>query len=199
MTVTDQGPDVLGQIEKDARKRAMLISATPGSDFGININVRPSSTEDAVSKMQSIIDEAKAQNLQNRSITLELNQNYLSSDLNSIIRIVQDCKENGLKICLDDFGAGRSDLNQMELSQPNSIALNAQLVRDVDTNGTKQAIIRGLVQTCDDLAIDIIAKHVETERELDWLISEGIDLFQGGFFGNPKLDEFPTDIRLPEQ
>lgn len=197
MTVADQGAEALGQIEEDARKHAMLMSAKPGMDFGININVRPVSVEDAVGKMQSIIDEAKAQNLANRSITLELNQDYLSGDLNSIIRIVQDCKENGLKICLDDFGAGRSDLNRLEMSQPNSIALNAQLVRDVDTNGTKQAIIRGLVQTCDDLGIDIIAKHIETQREFDWLLAEGIDLFQGGFFGNPKLDEFPKDVRLP--
>lgn len=198
MTTADQGAEVLGAIEEGARKRAMLISNKPGADFGININVRPVSAKDAVTKMQSIIDEAKAQNLLNRCITLELNQDYLNSDLNSIISIVQDCKENGLKICLDDFGAGRSGLNQMEMSQPNSIALNAQLVRDVDKNGTKQAILRGLVQTCDDLGIDIIAKYVETQSEFDWLVSEGIDLFQGGFFGNPTLDEFPTEVRIPE-
>jgi EAL domain-containing protein (putative c-di-GMP-specific phosphodiesterase class I) len=198
LTTADQGSEVLGAIEEDARKRAMLMSDQLGADFGININVRPINAKDAVTKMQSIIDQAKAQNLLNRSITLELNQDYLSSDLNSIITIVQDCKENGLKICLDDFGAGRSGLNQMEMSQPNSIALNALLVRDIDNNGTKQAIIRGLVQTCDDLGIDIIAKHVETQSEFDWLVSEGIDLFQGGFFGNPKLDEFPTDVRIPE-
>lgn len=196
-TTADQGAEVLGAIEDEARKRAMLISDQLGADFGININVRPISANDAVAKMQSIIDQAKAQNLPNRSITLELNQDYLNTDLNSIITIVQDCKENGMKICLDDFGAGRSDLNRMEMSQPNSIALNAQLVRDIDKNGTKQAIIRGLVQTCDDLGIDIIAKHVETQSEFDWLVSEGLDLFQGGFFGNPKLDELPTDLRIP--
>lgn len=198
MTAVDQGAEVLGAIEEDARKLAMLISAQPNADFGININVRPMNAEDAVTKMQSIIDEANAQNLHNRSITLELNQDYLSSDLNSVVTIVQDCKENGLKICLDDFGAGRSGLNQMEMSQPNSISLNSQLVRDIDINGTKQAIVRGLIQTCDDLGIDIIAKHVETQSEFDWLLSEGIDMFQGGFFGNPKLNEFPTDVRIPE-
>ena len=198
MTAVDQGAEVLGAIEEDARKLAMLISAQPDADFGININVRPMNAEDAVTKMQSIIDEANAQNLQNRSITLELNQDYLNSDLNSVVTIVQDCKENGLKICLDDFGAGRSGLNQMEMSQPNSISLNSQLVRDIDINGTKQAIVRGLIQTCDDLGIDIIAKYVETQSEFDWLLSEGIDMFQGGFFGNPKLNEFPTDVRIPE-
>lgn len=198
VTAADQDSEVLDKIEEDARKRAMSISGQAYEDFGININVRPTNARDAVSKMQSIIDQAKAQDLQNRSITLELNQDFLDNDLNSVVTIVQDCKENGLRICLDEFGAGRSDLNQMEMSQPNSIALNAQLVRDVDSNGTKQAIIRGLVQTCNDLGIDIIAKHVETQSEFEWLVSEGIDLYQGGFFGNPRLDVFPTDARIPE-
>jgi EAL domain-containing protein (putative c-di-GMP-specific phosphodiesterase class I) len=110
---------------------------------------------------------------------------------------VQDCKENQLNICLDDFGAGRPGLNQMEMSQPNSIALNAKLVRDIDTNGAKQAIIRGLMQTCDDLGIDVIAKHVETTGEYEWLVSEGIDLFQGGLFGTPQLGSMPTAIHIP--
>lgn len=198
MTTANYGCDVLGAIEEHARKRAMLISVQPIAEFSININLRPTSAEDAVVKMQSIINEAQAQSLSNRSITLELNQDYLSGDLNSVITIVQDCKASGLKICLDNFGAGRSGLNQMESSEPNSIALNARLVRGIDQIGTKQAIIRGLIQTCDDLGIDIVAKHVETQREFDWLVSEGIDLFQGEFFSSPKLDEFPTAVRVPE-
>lgn len=198
MRAGDQAPELLATIEENARQRAMVISANPDVSKGININVRPTSPEDAIAKMQSIIDQANTQKLDSRKITLELNQDYLSGDLNSIITIVQDCKENGLNICLDDFGAGRSGLNQMELSQPNSIALNAKLVRDIDNNGAKQAIIRGLMQTCDDLGIDVIAKHVETRAEFDWLASEGIDLFQGGLFGNPQIEVLPTQAYFPE-
>ena len=84
------------------------------------------------------------------------------------------------------------------MCQPNSIALNAKLVRDIDNNGAKQAIIRGLMQTCDDLGIDVIAKHVETRAEFDWLASEGIDLFQGGLLGNPQIEVLPTQAYFPE-
>jgi blue light- and temperature-responsive anti-repressor len=198
LAAADLAQEYLAGVEDSARERAMSISAKPGEQQGININVRPTSPADAITKMQSIIDQANSQNIESRKITLELNQDYLSGDLNSIIAIVQDCKENGMNICLDDFGAGRSGLNQMEMSQPNSIALNAKLVRDIDSNGAKQAIIRGLMQTCDDLGIDVIAKYVETKGEFDWLLGEGIDLFQGGLFGHPMLDALPTDVRIPE-
>jgi EAL domain-containing protein (putative c-di-GMP-specific phosphodiesterase class I) len=197
LTALDHDAEPLSKIEALARERAMLLSAEPDSIQNININVRPTSPQDAVATMRAIIDLSKKQDVQDRQITLELNQDYLNGDVNSIIAIVQDCKENQLNICLDHFGAGRSGLNQIEMSQPNSIALNAKLVRDIDTNGAKQAIIRGLMQTCDDLGIDVIAKHVETSGEYAWLASEGIDLFQGGLFGNPQLGSMPTTIRIP--
>lgn len=197
LTASDQDAGPLSEIEALARERAMLLSAEPGSIQNININVRPTSPQDAIATMRAIIDLSRKQDVQDRQITLELNQDYLNGDVNSIIAIVQDCKENQLNICLDHFGAGRSGLNQIEMSQPNSIALNAKLVQDIDTNGAKQAIIRGLMQTCDDLGIDVIAKHVETTGEFEWLVSEGIDLFQGGLFGNPQLGSMPATVRIP--
>lgn len=197
LTAADQDAQPLSEIEAMARERAMTLSAQPGSIQNININVRPTSPQDAVATMQAIIDLARQQDVRDRQITLELNQDYLNSDINSIIAIVQECKENQLNICLDHFGAGRSGLNQMEMSQPNSIALNAKLVRDVDVNGAKQAIVRGLMQTCDDLGIDVIAKHVETVAEFEWLAGEGIDLFQGGLFGAPQLGAMPATVKVP--
>lgn len=197
LTSADQDAQPLSEIEAMARERAMTLSAQPGSIQNININVRPTSPQDAVATLQAIIDLARQQDVRDRQITLELNQDYLNSDINSIIAIVQECKENQLNICLDHFGAGRSGLNQMEMSQPNSIALNAKLVRDVDTNGAKQAIIRGLMQTCDDLGIDVIAKHVDTVAEFEWLAGEGIDLFQGSLFGNPQLGTMPSEAHVP--
>lgn len=196
MSAGDLAPEAWAELEGSAKELAMQISAGPDRPTGININVRPTSPADAIARMQSIIDQANAQNIDARTITLELNQDYLNGDLNSIITIVQDCKENGLHICLDDFGAGRSGLNQMEMSQPNSIAINAKLVREIDRNGAKQAIIRGLIQTCDDLGIDVIAKHVETKEEFEWLLSEGIDLFQGGYICNPLLEKLPINLRI---
>ncbi len=194
----DRSPELLAEAEETARRRAMMISATPDASRGININVRPTSLEGATAMMKSIIDEISFQKSDGRNVTLELNQDYINEDINSMAMIVQNCKENGLNICLDDFGAGRSALNQIEISQPNSIALNAKLVRDIHSNGAKQAIIRGLVQTCDDLGIDVIAKYVETRDEFHWLAGEGIDLFQGGLIGNSRLDHLPTEFYIPE-
>ena len=71
------------------------------------------------------------------------------------------------------------------------ISLNEDLVRDIDVNGAKQAIVRGILQTCDDLGIDIIAKHVNSEDEYQWLIDEGISLIQGDFIAKPAFESLP--------
>ena len=198
LTASDQPKEILARINQQVWERALEITSRPDCASSININLLPSDTSNAIDQMKSIIDIADRQKVDSRAITLELNQDYLSGDLASVIAIVQDCKESGLSICLDNFGAGRSGLNQLEMSQPNSLALNEKLVREVDANGAKQAIIRGLIQTCDDLAIDVIAKYVETEREYHWLAAEGIELFQGGLFAHPHLDK-PTGVaNFPE-
>lgn len=194
----DQPIEVLAKIEEEIWHRALEITARPDATRSINVNLLPTDSENAVRQMEAIIDIAQKQDVDSRLVTLELNQDFLSGDLASVISIVQKCKESGLAICLDHFGAGRSGLNQLEMSQPNSIALNEKLVRGVDMNGAKQAIIRGLMQTCDDLAIDVIAKHVETQDEFDWLNNEGVDLFQGGLIGNPKLAEPDQTAHIPK-
>ena len=193
----DQPIELLAKIEEDTWHRALEITARPDLSRSINVNLLPADAPSAVTQMEAIIDIASRQNIDSRMITLELNQDFLSGDLASVISIVQKCKESGLAICLDHFGAGRSGLNQLEMSQPNSIALNEKLVRGIDTNGAKQAIVRGLMQTCDDLAIDVIAKHVETMGEFEWLAGEGIDLFQGGLIGRPKLHEPGETAQIP--
>jgi len=58
--------------------------------------------------------------------------------------------------------------------------------------------LRGLVQTCSDLGIDIIAKGVETFDEYSWLREEGIDLFQGYLFAKPGFEQLPRPM-LPAE
>jgi blue light- and temperature-responsive anti-repressor len=65
------------------------------------------------------------------------------------------------------------------------------LIRNIDTRGPRQAIIRGIVRACNDLGIEIIAERVETEAEYWWFRDEGIVLFQGYLFAKPGFEQLP--------
>jgi EAL domain-containing protein (putative c-di-GMP-specific phosphodiesterase class I) len=72
------------------------------------------------------------------------------------------------------------------------ISLNKNLVQGIDSNAARQAIVRGVTQTCAELGIAIIAKHVETLAEYAWLRCNGIHLFQGDLIANPAFEQLPS-------
>ena len=65
------------------------------------------------------------------------------------------------------------------------------LVRGVDQDKARQAIVNGTVKMCEQLGVRALAEGVETHSEFAWLRKAGIELFQGYLFGRPGFEELP--------
>jgi EAL domain-containing protein (putative c-di-GMP-specific phosphodiesterase class I) len=61
------------------------------------------------------------------------------------------------------------------------------LVRGVDSDVRRQAIVKGIVVTCQLMGTELIAEGVETKAERDCLVEMGIDLIQGYWFSKPAF------------
>ena len=103
----------------------------------------------------------------------------------------------GVQFAIDDFGAGYAGLNLLADFQPDTLKLDMSLVRDVESKGPRQAIVRGVIRTCQDLGIDIVAEGVESLGEYGWLRCEGISLYQGYLFARPAFRALP-EVRFPD-
>jgi blue light- and temperature-responsive anti-repressor len=101
-------------------------------------------------------------------------------------------RATGLRLVIDDFGAGYSGLNLLADFQPDVIKLDMHLVRNIDSKGPRQAIVRALIQACVDLGIELVAEGVETEAEYRWFKRVGVTLFQGFLFGRPTFEALST-------
>jgi EAL domain-containing protein (putative c-di-GMP-specific phosphodiesterase class I) len=66
------------------------------------------------------------------------------------------------------------------------------LIRNIQSRGPRQAIVRGILRTSEDLGIDVLAEGVETVGEYEWLCGEGIVLFQGYLFSRPSFEALST-------
>jgi EAL domain-containing protein (putative c-di-GMP-specific phosphodiesterase class I) len=62
-----------------------------------------------------------------------------------------------------------------------------ELLRGVDENIARQAIVRGLTNVAADLGVQVLAEGVETEGEFKTLAGMGVRLFQGYYFGRPHV------------
>lgn len=147
--------------------------------------------------ISSMLDAANKAAISPNRIILKVNQDNLIGDVELFARMIQEFRAAGLKLAIDTFGAGRSSMNLLETYQPDYISLNAQLVNGIESNGARQAIVRGIHQSCQDLGIEVIANHIHSFAEFEWFNHEGISLFQGDLIAKPEFETLSTGF-IPE-
>ena len=179
------------------RIAALESAARLGLRTRININFQPSDIAHSATAISSLLAAAERCGIPFESIILEVLESEIIRDSGDFSARMNPYRTSGLTFAIDDFGAGYAGLNLLADFQPNLIKIDMNLVRGIESNGPRQAILRGIVRTCLDLGIDIIAEGVESAEEYDWFRREGIELFQGFLLAKPEFDRLPADFHLP--
>ncbi len=108
--------------------------------------------------------------------------------------IITTYKRLGFKTAIDDFGAGYSGLNLLAKFQPDIVKLDMGLIRNVDTDRIRRALVAGVVRICRDIGVEVLAEGIETLGEHLALTDMGIDLQQGYLFARPALEQLATPV-----
>ena len=107
-------------------------------------------------------------------------------DIENIAKYLKPFREQGMRIAIDDFGAGWSNLPRVEALYPEFLKLDQQVVRHVHTNQQTQGIVAGMVSFCMRIGVQMIAEGIET-REQDTVVKLlGVQIGQGFFYDLPK-------------
>jgi len=184
------------RFDTNCRAVAVNLAARLGLSCGLHLNFLARNINDARSAIQSTLESAERNGIDPNFIVLEIDQDKLIGDPKQFATVIEEYRSGGLRIAIDHFGAGLAGLNLLEPYRPEMICLNQQLVRNIDKNGPRQAIVLGVHQTCIDLGIDLIAKNVETYAEYTWFREQDINLIQGNFIAAPEFEKLPS-VTLP--
>lgn len=120
------------------------------------------------------------------NVIIEITEKTAISDYKSFCRILDNYKSQGYRIAIDDTGAGYSGLKTLAETRPHFIKVDMDLVRDIDKDGLKQAMMKALYDISLLTGSQIIAEGIETRDELDILVSIGIPYGQGFYLQKPK-------------
>jgi EAL domain-containing protein (putative c-di-GMP-specific phosphodiesterase class I) len=96
------------------------------------------------------------------------------------------CEKQNLKIAIDDFGVGLSDMDLVDMYSPDIVKLDRTLISDIDTKPEKQENVFKLVQHFHSKNIMVVAEGIERKEEFDMLVEMGIDLYQGYYLAMPE-------------
>jgi blue light- and temperature-responsive anti-repressor len=184
-------PENMHRFDATLRESAISLAAKLGISCNLNLNLLPCGLEHSDEAILTTIDAANQNGVSLEKIILEITETEIISDHRMFVDKINKYRGLGIKFSIDDFGAGFSGLNLLAEFQPDDIKLDMFLVRDIDSNGPRQAIIRGILRTCQDLGVEIIAEGVESTAEYLWLKGEGIEFFQGYLFAKPGFEHLP--------
>lgn len=129
-------------------------------------------------------------------LTLELTEQIMGRDKSAVRKQMEDVKALGVRFALDDFGSGRSSVENLKLFLFDEIKIDGAYITRLDTQDIGQMLVKTVLAMARTLEIEAVAKHVETERQLEFLTENGCDRFQGYLFATPKsADDFLTLVR----
>ena len=178
----------IAAFDEDAHRKAIALASRLGLRTNLHLNVARCATNGDFQHVESVIETAKRCGIDPSKIVLEIKHEASTSDPAALSSWLRTCRAAGLKICIDDFGSGHAGLALLDHYQPETISLSMWMSRSIHNHGPRQAIIRGLIQTCSDLGIEVISKGVESNEEYTWLRENGIECFQGYLLAKPGLE-----------
>jgi EAL domain-containing protein (putative c-di-GMP-specific phosphodiesterase class I) len=118
-------------------------------------------------------------------IALELTEHAPVADYAALSQALSLLRARGVRLLIDDAGAGFASLKHVLDLAPDAIKLDLSLTRDIDRDPVRRALAASLVGFARELGASLIAEGVETAAELRALRELGISHGQGYYLGRP--------------
>jgi diguanylate cyclase (GGDEF)-like protein/PAS domain S-box-containing protein len=118
-------------------------------------------------------------------LTLELTESATLSDPAAAEPILQQIHDHGLRIALDDFGAGYSSLARLREMPVETVKIDRAFLREVPENREASAIVTAILHLSRALGRTAVAEGVETEAQRAFLAGEHCELAQGFLLARP--------------
>jgi len=178
--------------DQACRVKAVKLAAELGMTSLLSINFMPNAVYQPELCIRATLAAAEQYRFPIERIIFEITEGERVDDQSHLIKIINYYQETGLKTAIDDFGAGYSGLNLLANLKTDFVKLDMALIRNIHLDKARQAIIKGIAQACEELAITLIAEGVETFDEVSVLQSYGVELFQGYYFARPLFQSLPS-------
>ncbi len=184
-----QAQRLMGPIGRIALRRALDAArgwqraGRPPVPVLVHVSAAEFQAPDFVASVQQALQEA---GVAGALLELELTEQLLSDDLGSALQTLRRLRALGVRIAIDDFGAGHGSLACLRRLPLDRLKLDRGFVTELPGDAVAQAVALALLQLAQALAIEVIAEGVETAAQRDWLIAHGCPVMQGRLIAPPQ-------------
>ncbi len=157
-------------------------------DAGIHrpvaVNVSPSQFANPgfIDRIQSCLSAAA---VPPGMLSIEITESMAMTDFEPTAQRLAVLREAGVRVAIDDFGIGFSNLSQLARLPMDDLKIDRSLIIDIGHSSKSEAIIRATVGMAHALGFKTVAEGIETEEQQAFLAALGCDQLQGFRFGKP--------------
>jgi len=168
------------ELELAAAERAVDIFARRQSHAYLAINLSPTTLLRAdVENVCAALDPKK--------IVVEMTEHANVEDYEVLNERVNNLRQLGIRIAIDDAGAGFASLRHVLRISPDFIKLDRSITHQVDSLAGHQSLTAALLTFAQGTSSTLVAEGIETEQEAAALRRLGVAFGQGYFLGVPEI------------
>jgi diguanylate cyclase (GGDEF)-like protein/PAS domain S-box-containing protein len=167
-------------------------------EIPIAINISPTTLENN-SFLQTVQYYLDQFDTNPESIEFELTEDAFMHNMKFVGEILGNLNRMGIKISLDDFGAGYSSLKYLKDLPIDKVKIDRSFIMGIPEKEKEKAIIESILDLTRRLQGEVICEGVETEDQISFLLVKGCRLVQGFYFSKPLAKEELETTFLKQQ
>lgn len=167
-----------------AREAVRILARRPAGSPGVDVNLSGKAYADpkllpaiAASIHESGIDPAR--------LGFEITETAAIADITRAEELIGALKDLGCRVSLDDFGSGFSSFYYLKHLSIDCLKVDGSFIRALPGSTQDQHLVRGMIEMCRGLGIEVVAEYVEAEEILRAVAGLGVDYAQGYHIGRP--------------
>jgi EAL domain-containing protein (putative c-di-GMP-specific phosphodiesterase class I) len=177
----------LSRLVQHKALRAAAAWEGPLRRLRLSVNLLPDEMS-SDSYVDWLLDEVRSVGIDPKRVTIEVTESALLSDLDAVAARLERIRQAGLKVALDDFGAGYASLAYLGTLPLDALKIDRGLIARIGTSERDRIVVRSIFSLARDLGLSVVVEGVESTAQLVLLAEWGCDLYQG-FLGAGALDE----------
>ena len=166
---------ILQPFERAAMSKAIVGAIIPASVF-LSVNLSPETV---------LAFDPGAMVPDRPPLVIEITEHAPVEDYDALVPVIERLKQRGVRLAIDDAGAGFASMRHILRLEPDLIKLDISITRGVDTDKKRRSLAAALISFAGESGIGVIAEGIETADELATLSHLGATYGQGFLLGRP--------------
>ncbi|WP_374723995.1 putative bifunctional diguanylate cyclase/phosphodiesterase [Calidifontibacillus erzurumensis] len=154
--------------------------------IAVNLSPKQFQHPEFLTKTQQIIQRT---NICPSFLEFEITENMSFFEGDSVIDTMNGLKELGIKISVDDFGKGYSNLSYLQQLPIDSIKIDRSFISHIPDNKQNTALTKAIIAMAHELELTVVAEGVEKEEQIEFLHKHHCNIAQGYYYSKPLSTE----------